>query len=114
MTNQERWQYYESGQLQRSVAVQLLDWAGYWTTAGLDAITDPLQKEQTRQTIRMILTELSYVIKIVSSLAISDNAIKEAQPELITESTIATVVTSILTYKLQWITNISELPEEEV
>ena len=49
MTNQERWEYYESGALQRIVAVQLLDWAGYWTTAGLDPIEDDLQREQTRQ-----------------------------------------------------------------
>ena len=112
MTNQERWQYYESGQLQRSVAVQLLDWAGYWTTAGLDEITDPLQKEQTKLTIRMILTNLSYVIKIVTNLAISDDTIKEAEINSITESMIRTVIVSILASKLEWVTNISELPEE--
>lgn len=113
MTNQERWQYFESGELQRVTAVELLDWAGYWTTEGLDEITDPLQKEQTRQAIRLILTELSRTIKIVASLAISDDAIKACDPDNVPESVIHTVIVSIMARKLEWLTGITALPEAE-
>lgn len=112
MTNQERWQYYESGQLQRSVAVQLLDWVGYWTTTGLDEIIDPLQKEQTRQAIRLILTELSYTIKIVANLAISDEAIKSCPVDNVPESVIHTIIVSIMASKLEWLTGITEVTSE--
>lgn len=112
MTNDERWIYYESGALQRVTAIELLDWAGYWTTAGLDEITDPLQKEQTRQAIRLILTDLSYAIKVVASLAISDDAIKSCPADNVPESVIHTVVVSIMARKLEWLTGITELPTE--
>ncbi len=112
MTNDERWTYFESGALQRVTAIELLDWAGYWTTAGLDEITDPLQKEQTRQAIRLILTDLSYAIKVVASLAISDDAIKSCPPDNVPESVIHTVVVSIMARKLEWLTGITELPTE--
>lgn len=113
MTNQERWQYFESGELQRVTAIELLDWAGYWTTAGLGDITDPLQKEQTRQAIRLILTDLSYTIKVVASLAISDSAIASSEAGMVQESTIHTVVVSIMANKLEWLTGLTELPVEE-
>ena len=112
MTNDERWTYYESGALQRVTAIELLDWAGYWTTAGLDDITDPLQKEQTREAIRMILTNLSYTIKVVSALAISDEAIKACPADNVPESVIHTVIVSIMARKLEWLTGIRELPAE--
>ena len=113
MTNQERWTYFESGELQRVTAVELLDWAGYWTTAGLSEITDPLQKEQSRQAIRLILTDLSYAIKIVASLAISDDAIKNCEAGLVPEAVIHTVVVSIMANKLEWLTGLQALPDEE-
>lgn len=112
MTNQERWQYFESGELQRVTAVELLDWAGYWTTEGLDEITDPLQKEQTRQAIRLILTELSYTIKIVASLAISDEAIKSCPVDNVPESVIHTVIVGIMARRLEWLTGITEITVE--
>ena len=109
MTNDERWTYFESGVLQRITAIELLDWAGYWTTAGLDEITDPLQKEQTRQAIRLILTDLSYAIKVVASLAISDDAIRACDAGSVPEAVIHTVVVSIMANKLEWLTGVSEL-----
>ena len=111
MTNQDRWTYYESGELQRGVAIELLDWAGYWSTTGIDGIVDPLQKEQMRWAINMILKDLSFMIKVVSNLAMSESVIKDAVHP--TEANISTAVTSIMTYKLAWITNIYELPESE-
>ncbi len=112
MTNDERWIYYESGALQRVTAIELLDWAGYWTTAGLDEITDPLQKEQTREAIRLILTNLSYTVKVVASLEISDDAIKACPADNVPESTIHTVIIGIMARKLEWLTGIQELPAE--
>lgn len=112
MTNQERWTYFESGELQRVTAVELLDWAGYWTTEGLDEITDPLQKEQTKQAIRLILTELSRTIKIVASLAISDEAIKSCPVDNVSESIIHTVIVGIMAHKLEWLTGITEITTE--
>ena len=107
MTNGERYAYFEGGQLQEAVEMELLDWAGYWTTAGLDSITDPLQKAQTAEAIRLILNDLSYMVKVTAELAISDSAIKNAEPDGVTESMIYAAVTSILANKLSWITGIT-------
>ena len=109
MTNHERAMYFESGQLQEAVQIELLDWAGYWTTAGLDEITDPLQKAQTAEAIRLILNDLQYMDKVVSELAISDSAIKEAPMGGVTESMIKSAVTSIMANKLAWITGITQV-----
>ena len=107
MTNSERWEYYESGALQRIVAVQLLDWAGYWTTAGLDPIEDDLQREQTRQAIKMILEDLSYAVKVVTAMLISDPVIKNGIPGYIPESEIYTAVVSIMASRLVWLTGVT-------
>lgn len=106
MTNQERWQYYESGTLQRAVAVELLDWAGYWSNTGVSGITNPITKMQTRAAVNMILTNLSNVIKIVSAIAITYSEIKDAV--IPTEANIHSVVTNIMSFRLEWITNIYE------
>lgn len=107
MNNKERWEYYESGELQRIVAVQLLDWAGYWTTAGLDSIEDDLQKEQSRQAIKMILEDLSYAVKVVTAMLISDPVIKNGIPGYISENDIYTAVVSIMASRLEWLTGIT-------
>ena len=107
MDNQERYNYFNSGILQRSVIIELLDWAGYWTTAGLDSITDPLLKEQTKYAINMILNDLGHTSKVVSHMAISYSDIKDAiEP---TEQNIHNVVTNIMSFKLEWITGITEV-----
>lgn len=113
MTNAERWIYYESGDLQRKVAVDLLDWAGYWATQGTESITDPLQRAQTNSAITLILNDLSYSIKVVSALAISDDAIKSCPADNVPESTVHTVTVSIMASKLAWITGITVLPEND-
>ena len=111
MTNQERYSYFESGVLQRTTAVELLDWAGYWTTTGLGEITDPLQKLQTRSAIRMILTNLAATNKLVAHLAISYDEIKNAEVGEVTDEIIHTVVVSIMATKLEWITGINQVPD---
>lgn len=113
MTNQERWNYYQSGELQRMTAVELLDWAGYWTNAGLDSITDPLKKEQTKYAIDLILKDLSGTLKVVSALAISDSTIKDCPAGTVTEQIVSTVVTVIMSTKLAWITGIESVPVSE-
>lgn len=113
MNNSERYTYFESGELHRAIAIELLDWAGYWATAGLDEIIDPLQKLQTREAIRRILTELGQTNKIVASLAISYDEIKNAQVGQVTPAIIKGIVNNIMAFKLAWITGISKLPEEQ-
>ena len=88
MTNQERWELYESGELHRAIAVELLDWAGYWASAGVDGIQDELLRAQTKQAVNIILTDLSYANKVVASLAISDASFKNLTQEEITETII--------------------------
>lgn len=109
MTNQERFEYFESGKLQRMVEIELLDWAGYWTTAGTESITDPLQRKQTDEMILLILRVLSECIKQVSCLVISYDEIKTfiGDPS---ETIVHNIVTNILTFKLAWLTGITELP----
>ena len=104
MTNQERWRFFESGELQRVTAIELLDWAGYWTIAGLDEITDETQKQQSREAIHMILNSLSQVTKIVASMVISDDAIRNAEAGTITEAMIRPVIVSIMANRLEWVT----------
>ena len=111
MTNEERWNYYESGVLQRAVAVKLIDWAGYWTNAGLDSIQSPLQKRQMRFCINQILTDLAYIIKIVSTIALSYPAIKDAT--IPTESQISTVVDDIMSFRIGWVADMFESDVEE-
>ena len=112
MTNQERFEYFESGKLQRAIEMELLDWAGYWTTAGTSTIEDPLQREQTDQMILLILRDLAECIKQVSCLAISYDEIKSSTGDP-SEATIRGVVTNIMTFKLSWLTGITEIPQIE-
>ena len=104
MTNKERWEFYESADFRQVVAIKLLDWAGYWATAGVDGIDNPLLKAQTKRAVNMVVTELGYVTGIVVSLAISDSSIVQA--EEVSEEIIGSVVTSIMSYKLAWVTGI--------
>ena len=111
MNNQERYEYFNSGILQRATAIELLDWANYWTTTGIDGITDPLLRLQTKTAIRMILTDLGRINKFVAHMAISYPDIKDAVEP--TELNIHNVVTNIMSFKLAWITGITEVPATE-
>ena len=113
MTNQERYTYFESGVLQRATQMELLDWAGYWTTEGLDEITDRLQKEQTRVAINMILTDTGNMTKKVARLAISYEVFKTKAAADITDEDIRLTVVNIMANKLVWLTGISSVAEEE-
>lgn len=105
MTKQERWNLYENGQFRQSIGIELFDWAGYWATAGLDPIEDETQKNQTRQAIHLILENPSFVIGVVTGLAISDDAVISA--EVITDAIIHSVVVSIMANKLEWVTGVA-------
>ena len=106
MTNEERFEYFESGKLQRSVQIELLDWAGYWAAAYPGNIEDPVLLAQTKAAINLIFSDLAGMIRKVSRLAISDARIKDAMPEGITDTDIKAVVTSIMTNRLAWLTGI--------
>lgn len=106
MTNEQRYEYFESGKLQKAVEIELLDWAGYWAAYFPGEITDPLQQRQTKKAIELILGDLGQMIRKVSRLAISDDRIKSAAPEGITDADIRTVVVSIMASKLAWLTGI--------
>ena len=111
MNNEQRYYYFESGKLQRAVEIELLDWAGYWATVGVESITDPLQRAQTKQMILLILRSLPEYIKQAARLAISYDEIKNAVEP--TEANIHSVVTNIMTFKLGWLTGITSIPEPE-
>lgn len=113
MTKNERFDYLNSGKPQRITQVCLLDWAGYWTTAGLDSITDALQKEQTKQAIYLILSDLNTMTAKTARLVVADETIAAAEPGAVTEEMINTAVVSIMTGKLAWLTGIEELPAAE-
>jgi hypothetical protein len=111
MTNEQRYIYFESGKLQKATEIELLDWAGYWATAGLDEITDPLQKAQMKAAINLILSDLGMMIRKVSRLAISYDVFKDAVPEGITDNDIHTVIVNIMAFKLAWLTGIESVAE---
>ena len=108
MTNIDRWNLYENGDFRQMIAINLFDWAGYWATAGVSGITDPLLQAQTKNADSMILEDPGYCIKIVAGLLISDDAIKNAENE-ITEDIVAGAVTRIMSFKLAWLTGIHEV-----
>lgn len=109
MTKQERLSLYESDELRQSIMIELFDWAGYWTTAGLGDITDPLLKEQTRQAISSILVDINYATKIIIGLIISEDVIKNKTINEITEQDIHSLVVSIMGNKLAWLTGVNEI-----
>lgn len=111
MTNQERWEFYESGEFRQTLAIQLLDWAGYWAKEGLGEIADPLQKAQTRRAIDMILQDISYVLRIVAGLVITDETIKAAEVEEVTEQMIYNAMVYAMANELEWVTGVYSLPE---
>ncbi len=104
MTNQERWNLYDSGELHQAVAIELLDWAGYWASVGVENIEGELLQRQSRRAIRMILEDPSYSIRIVIGLFVSDDDVKNATE--ITDQLIHTVVVRIMANRLEWITDI--------
>lgn len=104
MTNLERYQYYKSGQLQPLVQIALIDWMTYWTTAGLDDITDPTLKEQTVAAINLLIEDPDGITEKVCEFVIGEDAIKSAE-ETPTEAQIKTAVDAIMANKLRWITN---------
>ena len=106
MTNQDRFIYYNSGELQPMVQIELLDWMAYWTTAGVDGIQDALLRAQTAEAIRSIMSDLNGMTNKVSMLAMGEAVIKDALHP--TEANIKTAVTSIMTNKLRWLTGISD------
>ncbi len=109
MTNQERWNLYDSGTLRQSIAIELLDWAGYWASIGVENIEGELLRQQSRRAVRMILEDPSYTIRIVTGLFVSDDEVKNASE--ITEQLIHTVVVRIMAGRLQWITDIYPVEE---
>ena len=115
MNSNERWAYYDSGELQRTVAIDLIDWAGYWTNAGLDGFNnDPIKKRQMRFCVNQILTDLAYIIKIVSTIAMSYPAIKDANAATgPSEADIASVVNDIMSYRLAFVSDIFPSEAEE-
>lgn len=104
MTNQERWNYFDSGVMNANIAIELLDWAGYWTNMGLGTITDATKRQQMRWAINEIFADLGYMVKIVAGIAISYSEIKDAVEP--TEQNIKNVVTDIMSFRLDWVTNI--------
>ena len=109
MTKQERWGLYENGEIRQLIAVDLLDWVGYWTTAGVDAIDDELLRRQTKQGIHLILEDLPYCIKIVTALVVADPTFANASSEAINETLISGIVTNIMSFKLYWLTGVSSV-----
>ena len=104
MTNLERYQYFKSGQLHPLVQIALIDWMTYWTTAGLDDITDPVLNAQTVAAINLLIEDPDSITEKVAEFVIGEEVIKTAE-EIPTESQIKTAVDSIMANKLRWITN---------
>lgn len=113
MTNEERWNLFESGAYRQTISLSLLDWAGYWSAPGvIDAeISDETQKAQTRAAVRIIATDLSRATKITASLAISDDDIIEAEQP--SEALIRQAVVKVMAQKLEWLTGIRQIDEAE-
>lgn len=114
MTDNDRWELYNSSEFHQIVSIKLLDWAGYWAKEGLDEITDALQKEQTHRAINMVINDLSYVTNIVVSLAISSDNIKNVSREDLTPEIVNTAIVYIMANELLWVTDVREASEPAV
>ena len=110
MTKQERFDYYNSGKLQPVVQVCLLDWMNYWVNADIEAeITDPLLLAQTKAEINLLLNNLNTQTQQVSMIVFGDSRIAEAEESAITETLINTVVVSVMSNCLRWLTGIESV-----
>ena len=112
MNNTERFEYLNTPFFRETIQMVLLDWAGYWTTSGLEPITDLLQKEQTRVAINMILVDGGSMVQKVSRLAISADVFKQKSADEITDADIKLVNDGIMASKLEWLTGVRSLPPE--
>ena len=106
MRKENIWNLYDDGTFRRKIGIELLTWAHYWATAGLDEIDDALLRDQTKRAVRMILEDPSYAIKIVTGLAVCDPLILDNQSDTITDDIINRVVVGIMASKIQWVTGI--------
>ena len=110
MTKQERFEYFNSGKLQSVVQVCLIDWLNYWANADIEAeITDPLLLAQTKAELNLLLNDLNTQTQQVSMIVFGDSRIAEAEESAITEALINTVVVSVMSHCLRWLTGIDHI-----
>ena len=111
-SKQERFDYYNSGELQSITQVCLLDWLNYWANADIESeITDPLLLAQTKAEINLLLSDLGTQTEQVSMLVFGDSRIAETDVAEITEALINTVVVSVMSNCLRWLTGIDHVAE---
>lgn len=108
MTTQDRWILYENGEFRQTIAIKLLDWAGYWMSAGIDSIENDLLRRQSERAIHMIIEDLSYCVKIVTSIVISDSELAATPPEEVTDEQVKRIVDGVMANKIRWLTDIAE------
>lgn len=107
MTKSERYNYYNSGKLQPIVQVCLLDWLNYWVNADIEAeITDPLLLVQTKAEIDLLLGDLNMQTQKVSEIVFGDSRISGVSEDEITDELINTVVVSVMSKCLRWLSGI--------
>ena len=112
MNKQERFNYYNSGKLQPIVQVCLLDWMNYWCNTNIEEqITNPLLLAQTKAEISLLLNDLNGQTQQVSMIVFGDSRIAEVEESAITESLVNTVVVSVMSNCLRWLTGIDSVAE---
>lgn len=107
MTNQERYDYYNGGEFQKKVQMELVDWLSYWTSVGVDIIEDDTLKHQTTVAIQLLMNDLNGMTRKVALLALGEDVIKDAAL-LPTDENIRTAVTAIMSTRLRWLTGVTE------
>ena len=107
MTKRERYEYYNSGELQPVVQICLLDWLNYWSAPNAPLPSDPTLRAQTEAAVELLLTDLEAMTRKVSELAIGEDVIKDADEP--TEAEIDYAVTLIMSTRLRWLTGIESV-----
>ena len=104
MTKRERYEYYNSGELQPVVQICLLDWLNYWSASNAPIPSDPTEAAQIKAAVELLLTDLEGMTRKVSELAMGEDVIKDAVEP--TEANIEYAVTLIMSTRLRWLTGI--------
>ena len=110
MTKRERYDYYNSGELQPVVQICLIDWLNYWSATNAPLPSDPTLKAHTEAAVELLLTDLDGMTRKVSELAMGMDVIKDADEP--TEANIEYAVTLIMSTRLRWLTGIEDVTQE--
>jgi len=101
MTYNERITVLQSEDFIGKVKIAMCDWLEYWAVNGTGSIEDPDLKEKTDIFITSALVNPDAYVRKLSTLAISETAVKDAVE--VTDLNVKTAVDSVLSHAIDYL-----------